>query len=45
MKYRNDGDDDADRAGKNESEVVIPLKHFSNLVRIGFNLVKKLCFG
>ena len=28
-----DGDNNADRAGKNEDEVVVPLKHLSNFWR------------
>ena len=28
-----DGDDNADRVGKNETEIVVPLKHLSNFWR------------
>ena len=34
----------ATKAGKNETEVFIPLKYLSNFWRT-FNLVKKLCFS
>ena len=46
---------DANKVGKNKTEIVIPLKHLSNFwrslniplinCRTDFNLVKKLCFG
>ena len=45
----------ANKVGKNKTEIVIPLKHLSNFwrrlniplinCRTDFNLVKKLCFG
>ena len=36
---------DANKVGKNETKVVIPLKHLSNFWRTLKNLVKNLCFG
>ena len=50
-----DSDDDADKVGKNEATVVIPVEHLSNFwitlnirlinCRSGFKLVKKLRIG
>ena len=50
-----DSDDHADKVGKNEATVVIPVEHLSNFwitlnirlinCRSGFKLVKKLCIG